>query len=465
MNTKTNEAKTPMSRERMYKFMTYVVAAVASAFLIKNLASAAWGAAACIGICLVVYVAVLYVMKFKNVKTDIREVALSISLCFLIFVISLFSGEYYSDDFPMFLAAIGLCGLYLEPKVTKAQIIISGILLTLMYVLHPEKAESLGQYIQCLVIMIVAGTLFYQTIKRGQAFLLISQDQAGESEKLLESMRVMGVNLQQDFEESSASIDASTSELQKGGALISQGANEMADNCNEVHDRIQVTERQIQGLNDGVMKFEQALGENQKNMEAMDSQMQKVAKIIEEANQVFQDMESRMRSVSKVAESLNDISFNITILSLNASIEAARAGDAGAGFDIVALRMRELSESSNEFSQQVEESIQQLAQRMEDTSKEFGESTQAIEESGKLLRDLQGSFERLTDQFADLYNNIEEQNSNVAQVDAIFGQLNRRVADMRNLSEDNQDAVEAIVDAMDIYKENISGVIEQTKMV
>ena len=465
MGKNRDDAKTPMSRERMYKFMAYVVAVVAGAFLIKNLISSDWAAAGGIGICIIIYGVSFLGMKYKNVRNDIKEVALSISLCFLIFVISLFSGAYYSDDFPMFLAAIGLCGLYLEPKVTRAQIIISGILLTIMYVLHPEKAESMGQYIQCMVIMIVAGILFYQTIKRGQAFLLISQDQAGESEKLLESMRIMGVNLQQDFEESSASIDSSTSELQKGGALISQGASEMSESCEEVHDRIQVTERQIQDLNDGVMKFEQALSENQKNMEAMDIQMQKVAGIIQETNQVFRDMESRMRSVSKVAESLNDISFNITILSLNASIEAARAGDAGAGFDIVALRMRELSESSNEFSQQVEESIQQLAQRVEDTSKEFAESTQAIEQSGKLLEELQGSFIRLKDQFADLYGNIEEQNSNVAQVDAIFGKLNSYVADMKNLSEENQDAVEAIIDAMDIYKENISGVIEQTKMV
>lgn len=465
MSKNVNDAKIPMSREKMYKFMAYVVIVVAGAFLVKNIIVKSFAAVAVIGACIVIYGAVFLGMKYKNVRSDIKEVALSISLCFLIFVISLFSGASYSDDFPMFLAVIGMCGLFLEAKVTKVQIILSVILLIIMYIIHPEKGGELGQYLLCLVIMVVAGSLFYQTIKRGQAFLLISEDQAGQSEKLLESMRVMGGDLQKDFEASSASIDASTNELRKGSTMISQGANEMSQNCNEVHDRIQVTERQIQDLNDGVMKFEQALSENQKNMEAMDAQMQKVAKIIEEANQVFQDMESRMRSVSKVAESLNDISFNITILSLNASIEAARAGDAGAGFDIVALRMRELSESSNEFSQQVEESIHQLAQRVEDTSKEFEESTLAIEESGKLLGELQGSFVRLKDQFADLYENIEEQNSNVAQVDAIFGKLNRRVADMRNLSEDNQDAVEAIMDAMDIYKENISGVIEQTKMV
>lgn len=465
MGKRTNDTKTPMSREKMYKFMTYVVAAVSGAFLIKNVAGGDMAAAGGIGICILIYGAAFLGMKYKNVRRDIKEVVLSISLCFLIFVISLFSGECYSDDFPMFLAAIGLCGLYLEPKVTRAQIVISGILLNIMYVVHPEKAESLGQYIQCMVIMLVAGILFYQTIKRGETFLLISQEQAGESGKLLESMRQMGVGLQKDFEASSASIEESTGSLQRGGNLISQGAAEMSESCDEVHDRILVTGRQIKGLNEGVMKFEQALNENQTNMEAMENQMQKVADIISQTNQVFLDMENRMRSVSKVAESLNDISFNITILSLNASIEAARAGDAGAGFDIVALRMRELSESSNEFSLKVEESISQLAKRMEDTSREFEESIMAIDQSGKLLTDLQGSFVRLKEQFADLYGNIEEQNSNVTQVDAIFNQLSMRVADMKHLSEDNQDSVEAIMDAMEVYKESISEVIEQTKMV
>ena len=78
--------------------------------------------------------------------------------------------------------------------------------------------------------------------------------------------------------------------------------------------------------------------------------------------------------------------------------------------------------------------------------------------------ELQQSFQKLTDQFGQLYENIETQNLNVNEVENIFNHLQGRVAEMQKYSEDNQKSVEAIVEAMDIYKGNIEKVIENTRM-
>ena len=51
----------------------------------------------------------------------------------------------------------------------------------------------------------------------------------------------------------------------------------------------------------------------------------------------------------------------------------------------------------------------------------------------------------------------------VNQVGTIFNDLRGRVAEMQKYSEDNQQAVEAIVDAMEVYKVNINKVIETTR--
>ena len=125
--------------------------------------------------------------------------------------------------------------------------------------------------------------------------------------------------------------------------------------------------------------------------------------------------------------------------------------------------MRQLSNNSNVFSVQVSEVVKELVTEVGATAQQFGDSTKALEESKASMSELQQSFERLTERFGSLYGNIETQNTNVEQVNTIFNDLKARVWEMQKHSENNQEAVKAIVDAMEMYRVNINHVIENTK--
>lgn len=465
MGKKQKDTKKFLSHEAIYKIMQWLPIIVSSLFFVKNLSAGNTAAMLAIGICLAVFISVLVFVKVRKVSLYQREFALAIALPILVFVISLFSGASYSDDFSLFLAVIGMTGLYLEPKFTLIQIGLVDVLLVIMYILHPEKAESLSQYILCVVVFVLAASLFYQVIKRGRAFIAIGEERAEESERLLESIRTMGAELQRDFEASSAKIELSTQGLQEGSVSITHGAGEVAESCRIAHEKIKETEEQIGQLNDGVRQFEDALSENRENMEAMQEQVKSVGDIISESGAVFRAMEARMREISGIAKQISDISFKLTILSLNASVEAARAGEAGSGFEVLASEMRELSESSTNFSGRVSDVVKELSQRVEETSERISGSEAALEQSEKTMTELVGSFERLNRQFGLLYDNIEHQNENVSRIDSIFDNLNERVSDMQGSSLENQNAVEAIVDAMEVYKGNVGKIVENTHAI
>ncbi|MBO5303777.1 MAG: hypothetical protein J6A92_06975 [Lachnospiraceae bacterium] len=463
MEGKQKQIKTPISHEKIYKIMLWVTFIVAGAFFIKNVVSANVHGMVVIGACLAVFGGSAYYMYVKKVRVETKQMVLAVSLLFLIFMISINSGESYSDDFPLFLAVVGMTGLYLEPKITIIQIVVADILLILMYILHPEKAGETSQYIMCVVMFMVAASLFYQTIKRGRAFIEIGEERAKEAERLVASMKEMGINLERDFAQSSSRIDNNTQELQHGSDSIAKSAGEMTESCNDVQDKIHISEQSITQLNDEVSKFEEALSENRSNVDMMDRQLSSVSNTIYEANEVFQVVEKKMSEVADIAAQLNNISFNTTILSLNASIEAARAGSAGAGFDVVATEMRDLSNNSNMFSEQVSEVVKEILGQVEKTAAQFMDSTQALKESETAMYELQRSFSRLMERFDALYGNIEIQNSSVNQVNAIFHDLKTRVMEMEQYSVDNQEAVSAIIDAMELYRVNIHHVIEKTR--
>jgi len=458
------DKKAPITQEKIFKIMFTLTVVISAVFFLKNLLGGATKEALMIGATVAVFAIVFLFLKLKKAKESSKQMAISIGMMILVFIIALNSGGYFSDDFIMFLAVIALTGLYLEPKYSIAQLVIAAVALAVMYVLHPEKADPLGQYIQCWGEFVLTGVLFIQTIKRGKAFIGIGEDRAKEAETLVDSMKQMGVDLETDFAQSSERINNNTNELRKGSVSMVDSAVNMQTSCDDVQDRIIISQQSILELNEEVTRFELALRENQANMVNMEKQLAAVTTTVNEANEVFHAMEQKMGEVADIADQLGDISFNTSILSLNASIEAARAGESGAGFEVVATEMRQLSNTSNVFSEQVAEVVKDLMREVGETAQQFEDSTKALVESKESMDELQQSFTRLTEQFSKLYGNIETQNLNVNEVGDIFNHLQSRVAEMQRYSEDNQKSVGAIVEAMDLYKVNIEKVIENTRM-
>ena len=122
MKKEQNKDKKMLSNETIYKIMQWLPPSITALFLVKNVVAKDVGAMITIGLCLVAFIGVLVVAKVKNLSMLAKESALAVALPVLVFIISMNSGESFSDDFPMFLAAIGLTGMYLEPKFTKIQI-------------------------------------------------------------------------------------------------------------------------------------------------------------------------------------------------------------------------------------------------------------------------------------------------------------------------------------------------------
>ncbi|MEM5769111.1 MAG: methyl-accepting chemotaxis protein, partial [Bacillota bacterium] len=190
-----------------------------------------------------------------------------------------------------------------------------------------------------------------------------------------------------------------------------------------------------------------------------------VRQTMDELNTVFHLLEQQIGEITTATQQLDGISANTNMLALNASIEAARAGRAGAGFAVVASTVRSLAVDSSECSGRVATVVNAMQKQIQRTTEQMSESAEAIGASLRVLDGLQGSFDQLTKQFAALYNNIEVQNGNIGQVDSIFDQLKIKITEMSASSEENQNAVEAIAEAIEVYKNNIRQVIDDTKRV
>ena len=475
MGEEKETGKQPISKDTIFKVMLYITYIVSGVFLLKNIVGKNLPGMVAIGICLVIFTAIL--LTLRRLKRDVREQQFmtSMGILFVVFIISQFSGESYSDDFLLYMAIIALTGLYLRPKYTLIQVILADIMLAVQYLIHPEKAGALGQYITCLLIFTLAGVILYLVINRGRAFIEVSQNRAEEAESLLASLQQLGKELEHNFENSSAGIEGlrktndrlnqNAEELRVGSTSITQGARAVEDTCDSAQVKMEETEKSVAALTDGVRSFEDSLEINRKNMTEMNQQMEVVQSAMGQVNQVFQLLEQQMKEIYKVTEQLKGISSSTTILALNASIEAARAGQSGAGFAVVASKVQNLAVDSNKCSEQVASVVGQMQRQIQETTRQLEESELAINASLGTLQGLQDGFSHLTDQFGNLYQDIEAQNENINQVNSIFETLKNDISEMSHCSEENQKAVEDIAEAMDVYKENMDQMIQDTKQV
>lgn len=470
-----NKVKEPISKNTIFKIMLYVAFIVAGIFLIKNIISKELSGAISIGVCLGIFTIVVIVMKKLQLKAETQQLTVSVALMFLVFFISISSGAYYSDDYSLYLAVYGLTGLYLRPSFTKVQVILGDVLFIIQYILHPEKTEGLGQFIMCMITFTVAGLMFYLVIERGRSFITRSRIRAEEAETLINSIKTIGEELQQNFQSSSKRINSineandqlnnNANELKSGSQSISSEAKSVSDACIQVNEKINITESQIDRLNHDMKAFESVLMENQAHMTEMSTQMTSVQSTMHATNQVFRLLNEQMEKITSVTEHLNKISSSTTMLALNASIEAARAGHAGSGFAVVASKVQDLAVDSTQCANEVAGVVNSMRRQIEQTSEQLSGSADSIDTSLSTLNNLNTSFGQLGNQFTSLYGNIEEQNNNISQVNMIFEELKDKISDMSAYSEENEASVQAIAEAMDVYKDNISMVLEDTKQI
>lgn len=475
MKEKSTAIKKPMSEEKIFKSMMTAVFLVASLFFVKNIISKAWSGAIVIGICLLVFSLSTVIMKKLNTAQKVQQLVLCLSIVLLVFCISLNSGNYYSDDFPLYLAVIALSGLYLVPKYTLIQAALIDVLLIAAYFIHPEKADPFSQYMMCVVIFTICAFCFYMVINRGRSYIRIGERRAKEAELLLLELKDAGEKLQENCEHSlerisklekaNERLENSIDDLRDGSSSITQGTVDVSQTFDDMQEKMLTTQEHVSSLNTEVKKVEDSLADSKKNMKEMSSEMLSLKQTLEATDKVFTTLQNEIREIVQYTQQLNKIANSTNTLALNASIEAARAGQMGAGFAVVASNVQTLAADSNQCSSQIASVVNAMEQLIHTTSEQLSVSQSAVDNSINSLNEFQDSFKNLTSQFKSLYRNIEDQNDNIQQMDHSFVELRDRISDMASSSEENQNSVTAITDSIDVYKHNINKIVDDNIII
>lgn len=464
-----------ITKDSIYKFMNGITLVVSAIFLIKNLLSSELIGSIAIGICLGVYCIVLFIMNKTRISTDSRNLIVSIALLIVISIVSIFSGSSFSDDFILYLAAMGLSGLFLRPQYPLIQLCVANLLFIVQCVCAPHKIGPIGQFILCAIIFNLAGVLISFVVARGRSFILESRARTKEMENIIEQLAIINAELNKNFEttqnrindinNANMQVELHTHELIDDSSNITISVSDTMNTCDNAIEHITVCRNQIHVLLENIQHFENVLKSNESNIESMSTQILSIKDSAYTTNQVFDGIQQQMEEIVDVVAQLKSIASSTTMLSLNASIEAARAGAAGAGFAVVAEKVQQLAVDSNQCSNHVEQIVSSMQTQVNKTRSQMTESTENVESSLASISSLKSGFSELLTSFTALYENIEEHDTSVHNLSSSFDMIQSNVSTMADYSEKNQSSINDIADSIKIYGCNIEQMESDTENI
>ncbi|MCF5903945.1 methyl-accepting chemotaxis protein [Aeromonas veronii] len=270
-----------------------------------------------------------------------------------------------------------------------------------------------------------------------------SHDELG---KLAQGFNEMQSNLRMLVNEVSGSVVQLGAAAEEISAVAQQSANNMGAQQHELNqlatamNEMQATVQEVaRNTNDAASAATSASDTAAQGSETVNDsigRIEKVATAIEETALVIRQLGDDSRNIGMVLEVIQGIAEQTNLLALNAAIEAARAGEQGRGFAVVADEVRTLAKRTQDSTSQINQIISELQQRaneagvtMQQSQDMMSETVHTAREAGASIAEISSSVNSISHMNIQIATATEEQG-------AVSEELNRNVVNISNASEE-----------------------------
>ena len=280
---------------------------------------------------------------------------------------------------------------------------------------------------------------------------LASQDELGATgaavDKMLDKFhRIIKqvINATEEVNSATKSVESITSDTTSGVRRQQSEIEQVATAMNQMSATVQQVAQHAIGAADAAGSADKETQQGRRVVETTMDSINELAGEVERATTVINTLGEDSQNIGKVLDVIRGIAEQTNLLALNAAIEAARAGEQGRGFAVVADEVRTLASRTQNSTKEIQEMISRLQQGsgeavavMEIGRTRARSSVERAGEAGQSLQLISDAVTAISDMNTQIASAADQQSS-------VAEDINRKVVNINSIAEKSVDAIEQV---------------------
>ena len=267
------------------------------------------------------------------------------------------------------------------------------------------------------------------------------KDEFGQLEKVFDVMS-------NRLAEVVSNVNDASREIMTAAHSMMESSNELSVRTDSQSSSLEETAASIEEMvsNIKISAEKSLLGKNMmsESMQYIEDAANIIAQTASNIEEVYQSSE-KIKDITKIIE---DIAFQTNILALNASVEAARAGDQGKGFAVVASEVRNLAQTT-------QASVKDITELVDNTSQKIDTATQTAKQSQEIFVDLQNKVSDTSKLMETITSNALEQESGTNQISIEVNNMESATTQNAALAENSNEISKSLVEKAEFLERSI----------
>lgn len=265
----------------------------------------------------------------------------------------------------------------------------------------------------------------------------------------------------EDVAEISMESAEATKQISMAIGEIATGSTEQAKSSSEAIDQIRILAQKIDAVMESTEKVKDISAETKEIgnssilvVRELNERAKQSAVMVQEINEDIYDLNKSSKEIEKIIEAIKSISDQTSLLSLNASIEAARVGEAGKGFAVVANEIKKLSEQSKEATMMISNIINNIQSKTKNTVNLVKQANAIFNEQEKSVRNTDNAFRNIVESTENISLQVENVTFVMKDIYSFKEKTIEAVENISVLSEESSAATEEVLASVE--EENLS---------